>query len=140
MRVAPIDMVWGVDEYLSKEDRCIRCDSVVYPFSIRRAQSDQQEYCIRCAEELDAKYILKNSCSVCGRLMHKRETKFVLPSNAFGKVGMPLQNRLACVPCNKKLQKKVRISIIPDRSSIFRDRLRKQINGQLMKKRVISLE
>ncbi len=133
--------VWGLEEYSSiGEEHCIRCYAVIYPFSSRIAQSDQQKYCVRCAEELDAKYILKNSCSVCGKLMSKKDVKYVLPSTAFGRMGMPLQNRLACVPCYKKLQKKVRITIVPGADTSFRDRIRKQLTGQLMKKKVLSLE
>ena len=120
------------------EDRCGRCGSVIYPFSARIAMSDSQKYCVKCAEELDARYILKNSCSMCGRLMGRREVKFVLPSRAFGEASLPLQERLACSPCYSKSLRKTRIRMVrsdgDDQAS--RTSIRKQIMSQLMKKKV----
>jgi len=120
------------------EDNCGRCGSVIYPFSTRMAISDRQKYCIKCAEELDARYILKNSCSMCGRLMGKREVKFVLPSMAYGEVAMPLQERMACTPCYNKSLRKVRINMVRGERGTrgISTGIRKQIMGQLMKKKV----
>ena len=106
----------------------------MYPFSSREAMSDHQRYCIRCAEELDARYILKNSCSLCGKLMGRREVKIVLPSAAYGGSAMPLHDRLACNDCYKKTLRKSRSRMVrTDQSgSPSRFGFRKQISEQLM--------
>ena len=107
---------------------------MVYPFSSREAMSDHQRYCIRCAEELDARYILKNSCSLCGRLLSKREVKFVLPSMAYGESSMPLQDRLACNPCYKRTLRRSRVRLMRTSTQRARSDMRKQIAGQLMER------
>ncbi|HUC38883.1 MAG TPA: hypothetical protein VL944_02010 [Candidatus Acidoferrum sp.] len=121
------------------DDRCGKCGSVVYPFSTRIAQSDQQKYCTKCAEEVDARYLIKNSCSVCGKLMERHEVKFVLPSLAYGRSAMPLEDRLSCPPCYTRLQRKSRSRIMSGRGAAIRERIRRQFAGQLLKKRVIDI-
>lgn len=117
---------------LGGEEHCNRCGAVVYPFSSREAMSDHHRYCIRCAEELDARYILKNSCSLCGRLMSKREVKFVLPSMAYGESQMPVNDRLACTTCYRKTLRRSRARLIRTGAQRARGEMRKQITEQLM--------
>ncbi len=105
---------------------------MVYPFSSREAMSDHHRYCIGCAEELDARYILKNSCSLCGRLMSKREVKFVLPSMAYGESSMPVNERLACDACYKRALRRNRVRLIRTDTQRARGEMRKRIAGQLM--------
>ena len=131
-------MVGHVEEYgISgvSEEKCTRCGSAIYPFSTRIAISDRQRYCVKCAEELDARYMLKNSCSLCGKLLDRRQVKFVLPSIAYGSASMPLQERLACSPCYNKALRRNRIRMIrTGGAEADRTSLRKRIMGQLMKK------
>ena len=96
--------------------------------------SDMQRYCISCAEKLDAIYLHKNSCSLCGRLFRKREAKFVLPSSVYGETAMPLQDRLACTVCYRKSQRRSRLRMVRTDADGRRERngLRDQIVDQLM--------
>ena len=91
-----------MEEYLQK-DYCRKCGAEVYPFSRKYSVSASEYYCIKCAEKVDREYLIKNSCSVCKRLLKKEEVKLVLPSKIYGSAKMPLMDRLICVQCYKSV-------------------------------------
>ncbi len=120
-------------------ETCGRCGVRVYQFSKKLAQSDRRYYCIKCAEELDRNYLIKNSCSLCGRILSKKEAKFVLPSSMYGKYSMPLVDRLACNPCYTRLLSRTRIARrIRPVTRTMRDSIRKSIARSLMAKKIIA--
>lgn len=87
---------------------CGRCGSVIYPFSSGIAESDSLSYCVRCSEEIDRYYLSKNICSLCTRLINKREVKFVLPSRIYSSYffdRLPIEHRLMCIGCYRKVEK-----------------------------------
>jgi ribosomal protein L37E len=115
-------------------ERCDRCGAQVYQFSKKLAQSNGRYFCVRCAEELDRDYLIKNSCSVCGKIVGKYEVKFVLPSSMYGSSLLPLMDRLACTSCYDKLRKKNVTRLISTQKSVtnvFRESLKKQIAKSL---------
>ncbi len=89
----------GAFESNSEEEYCPRCGTRIYAFSKKKAASDGKTYCIKCAEEIDRKYLQEYTCSVCKRVLEKSEVKFVLPSSSFGLIEMPLHKRLLCADC-----------------------------------------
>ena len=119
-------------------DRCGRCGTDVYQFSRKMAQSDGRYYCVKCAEAVDKGYITRNSCSVCGRLMGRRELKVVLPSMAYGEGQLPMADRLSCAECYKGLLTRTRVSrkVRPVARHI-RESIRRGIAKSLMSKKPI---
>ena len=121
-------------------ERCGRCGNEVYSFSKRIAQSDGRYYCVRCAEAVDRNYIIRNSCSVCGRLLSKREVKVVLPSVAYGEEQLPMAERLACASCYKGLLNKSSVARRIRVAGGLREGIRKGIAKSLMAKRAVAAE
>jgi hypothetical protein len=121
----------GTNGFDGIEEKCSRCGTAIYPFSSRTAMSDMQRYCISCAEKLDAVYLHKNSCSLCGRLFRKHEVKFVLPSSVYGEAAMPLQERLACNQCYRKSQRRSRLRMV--RTDADAGRGRGSFSNQIIK-------
>lgn len=127
----------GMNKMNSSSDTCGRCGLHVYQFSRKLAQSDGRYYCIKCAEELDRNYLMKNGCSLCGRLLSKKEAKFVLPSSIYGAYSMPLLDRLACIRCYTKLLKRTRITRrVGSGARNVRDSIRKSIAKSLVMKKM----
>ena len=93
---------------LEGSECCKRCGSVIYGFSKKRSASDGLYYCIKCAEYLDKKYLIENTCSVCARTFSKGEVKFVMPSRIYSTSPLPLAKRLVCVNCYKRFASKIR--------------------------------
>ncbi len=87
---------------LESSECCKRCGSAVYGFSKKRSASDGFYYCIRCAEYLDKKYLIENTCSVCARTFIKGEVKFVMPSRIYSASPLPLAKRLICTNCYRR--------------------------------------
>lgn len=89
-------------------EHCRRCGSIIYTFSKGVAASDGSDYCIKCAEEADRKYLSRNVCSVCTKLLDKEEVKFVMPSRMYSDYffdRVPIEYRLMCVKCYRKAEK-----------------------------------
>jgi hypothetical protein len=101
----------GYMDGMSKE-YCRKCGAEVYPFSKKYSVSASEYFCVKCAERADSEYIIKNSCSVCNRLLGKNEVKVVMPSKAYSIGPVPLLDRLVCTQCYKKVA-----SRNPDRRS-----------------------
>lgn len=92
----------------SEEEHCSRCGSVVYAFSSGIAVSNNRHYCIQCAEDIDRDYIEKNTCSVCTKLLGRREVKMVMPSRMYSSYffdRLPVQDRIMCVDCYRKARR-----------------------------------
>jgi hypothetical protein len=94
-----------------ESEYCRRCGSAVYGFSKKMSASDGNYYCIKCAEYLDKKYLLENTCSVCARTLSNAEVKFVMPSRAYSPSPLPLEKRLVCVGCYKRFATKCRTTM-----------------------------
>ena len=88
---------------LDSAEYCRRCGSILYDFSKKRSASDGYCYCIKCAEYLDKKYLIDNTCSVCARTLGKADVKFVMPSRLYSTEQLPLEKRLVCVSCYKRI-------------------------------------
>jgi protein-arginine kinase activator protein McsA len=103
-----------VDIVLEGSESCKRCGSVIYGFSKKRSASDGLYYCIKCAEYLDKKYLIENTCSVCARTFSRGEIKFVMPSKIYSMSPLPLAKRLVCVNCYKRfaIKNKMRVASI----------------------------
>lgn len=84
-------------------DYCGRCGTPVREFSRKMAASNGAYYCVRCAEELDRQYLVKNTCSVCAKMLNRAEHKFVMPSTIYNEYSRPLANRLICSSCYGKM-------------------------------------
>ncbi len=92
----------------NETEHCCRCGSIIYTFSRGTAASDGTNYCIKCAEEIDRKYLSRNICSVCTKLLGKDEVKFVMPSRLYSSYffdKIPIEYRLMCVKCYRKAEK-----------------------------------
>jgi hypothetical protein len=85
-------------EYTGKE-YCRKCGMETYPSSKKYSVSGGEYYCVKCAERADREYLIKNSCSVCRRLLKSNEVKLVLPSKVYGGTQLPLVDRLICTKC-----------------------------------------
>lgn len=102
--------VWIGKMYMYDESEyCRRCGTAVYGFSKKLAASDNSYYCVRCAEELDKRYMVRNICSVCNRLLKKQELKFVMPSRMYSSNSIPIGHRLLCGACYKRVARRTRI-------------------------------
>jgi hypothetical protein len=91
-----------------ESENCGRCGGIVYPFSKKESASDSAYYCVKCAEELDREYLKKNVCSLCTELIPKGDVKFVMPSRIYSSYffdRLPLENRLMCLDCYRKVEK-----------------------------------
>ena len=97
-----------MDAVVDNSEYCKRCGSAVYGFSKKRSASDGADYCIKCAEYLDKKYLIENTCSVCARTFSRGEVKFVMPSSVYNASQLPLSKRLICVSCYKHFATKNR--------------------------------
>jgi len=100
---------------VESEEYCRRCGSVIYDFSKKKSASDGLDYCIKCAEHLDTRHLIANTCSACARSFGKGEVKFVMPSKIYSTSPMPLEKRLMCVGCYRHFA--------------VRNRVRARING-----------
>lgn len=97
-----------------EKEHCKRCGIAIYQFSKKYSVSANDYYCVKCAEKIDREYLVKNSCSVCGRLLKKYEIKFVLPSKAYGSDSpLPVSDRLVCSDCHTKLSFKQKQKMPP---------------------------
>ena len=101
-------------EFVVRElmERCGRCGSVVYGFSKKRAASDGNIYCVKCAETADRHYLIKNTCSVCSVLLSKDDLKIVMPSKLYSAEPLPLGKRLVCANCYKRFARRSRMKRI----------------------------
>lgn len=90
------------------QEYCRKCGAAVYPFSKKYSVSASEYFCVKCAERADSEYIVRNSCSVCNRLLGKNEVKVVMPSKAYSVGPVPLIDRLICTECYKKVATRVR--------------------------------
>jgi len=101
----------------TSREYCRKCGIQVYPFSKKYSVSGEEYLCVRCAETTDREYLVRNSCSVCKRLLKKDEVKLVLPSKIYGDTQLPMMDRLICTQCYGTIGKKA-----PTRRS-FRQRV-----------------
>ncbi len=101
-----------MDILVDSSDSCRRCGSAVYGFSKKMAASDGLYYCIKCAEHLDKKYLIENTCSFCAKTFIKGEVKFVAPSKVYSASPLPLEKRLVCVNCYRRFATRSRIRAI----------------------------
>lgn len=118
-------------------EHCANCGATVYQFSKKISASDGSSYCIRCAEELDRQYLSMNVCSVCTRLLDKREVKFVMPSRLYSFyffARLPMESRLMCVDCYRKANKLDLIRKPLMKINIIRSKLRKSFSKEIVKK------
>ncbi len=92
----------GMEEFAESE-RCKKCGMEVYPFSKKYSVSSGDYFCIKCAEKADRDYLIKNSCSVCKRLLDRGEVKIVMPSKIYGAERMPVIDRLICMGCYRRM-------------------------------------
>jgi len=112
---------------MSKE-YCRKCGAEVYPFSKKYSVSASEYFCVKCAERADSEYIIKNSCSVCNRLLGKNEVKVVMPSRAYSIGPVPLFDRLICAQCYKRVASRNRArSTFIQRMQRVRTNIRKSI-------------
>ncbi len=91
-----------MDEYTAKE-YCRKCGMEVYPFSKKYSVSTGESFCVKCAERVDREYLVKNSCSVCRKLLKANEVKLVMASKIYGTTTLPLVDRLICTECYKRI-------------------------------------
>jgi hypothetical protein len=103
--------IWWGDTVTNANELCRRCGNEVYGFSKKMSASDGLYYCIKCAESIDKKHLIENTCSFCARTFIKGEVKFVAPSKTYGTSHMPLEKRLVCVGCYKRFATKSRARI-----------------------------
>ncbi len=82
---------------------CRKCGTETYPFSKKYSVSASEYFCIRCAERADSEYIIRNSCSVCNKLLGKNEVKVVMPSKVYSIGPVPLLDRLICTQCYRRV-------------------------------------
>ncbi len=99
-------MVWW--SMMDGSERCMRCGATMYGFSRKVAESDGLCYCTKCAELLDKRYLIENTCSVCARHLGKSEAKFVMPSSIYSASLLPVTRRLICVSCYRRFAIKSR--------------------------------
>ncbi len=92
-------------EGMSKE-YCRKCGTEVYPFSKKYSLSASEYFCVKCAEKTDSEYIIRNSCSVCNKLLGKNDVKVVMPSRIYSVGPVPLMDRLICTQCYKRVATK----------------------------------
>lgn len=115
---------------------CNRCGSVIYPFSKNIAVSDNSYYCVKCADELDRNYLVRNVCSICTKLLDKNEIKFVMPSRLYSSYffdKLPIENRLMCAQCYRKVDK---LNVI--RSPLIKiDQIRLRLRRTLTRRAII---
>ncbi len=87
-----------MDEVISRE-YCSKCGMELFSFSRKYSVSASDYFCVKCAEKADREYLIKNTCSVCKKLLKKDEVKLVMPSMVYGDEPMPLMDRLICTQC-----------------------------------------
>ncbi|MDE1810778.1 MAG: hypothetical protein KGH66_01940 [Candidatus Micrarchaeota archaeon] len=108
------------------EDYCGRCGTPVREFSRKMAASTGNYYCVRCAEDIDRLYLAKNSCSVCSRLLSRKENKFVMPSTVYNEYSRPLAKRLVCSGCYSRMARGNMVRSLPSIGSM-RSRLKSRL-------------
>ncbi len=91
-----------MEEMVGRE-YCSKCGIETFPFSKKYSVSASDYFCVKCAERTDKEYLIKNSCSVCKKLLKRNEVKLVLPSKIYSNQPLPLLDRLICSNCYQRI-------------------------------------